>query len=42
MKRYESGIAGEQKAEEYLCSLGMQCLAQRYRGEDGEIKLYTL
>ncbi len=42
MKRYETGIAGEKKAEEYLCGLGMQCLARRYRGEDGEIDLVML
>lgn len=39
MKQYDTGIAGESRAEEYLCGLGMICLSRRYRGEDGEIDL---
>lgn len=39
MKQYDTGIAGESLAEQYLCGLGMTCLARRYRGEDGEIDL---
>lgn len=33
------GLAGESAAERYLESLGMTCLARRYRGGDGEIDL---
>lgn len=39
MKQYERGIAGEQAAEQWLCSQGMTCLDRRYRAQDGEIDL---
>lgn len=39
MSQYETGIAGESAAEKYLCGLGMECIARRYRGADGEIDL---
>ena len=39
MKQYKSGLRGEQQAEGYLCSLGMQVIDRRYRGADGEIDL---
>lgn len=39
MKQYETGLSGEAQAEKFLCSLGMICLARRYRGLDGEIDL---
>lgn len=42
MKQYNSGLNGEQQAEEYLCGLGMQVLERRYRGGDGEIDLIML
>ncbi len=39
MKRYETGLSGEELAEAYLCQKGMTILARRYRAEDGEIDL---
>lgn len=39
MNQYATGLNGEQQAENYLCSLGMLCLARRYRAQDGEIDL---
>lgn len=39
MKQYESGLNGEALAEHYLCQRGMQFVARRYRGADGEIDL---
>ena len=37
--RYESGLQGEQQAEEFLTGRGMTVLARRYRAQDGEIDL---
>lgn len=37
--QYESGLNGEEIAEEYLMQQGMTVLARRYRGNDGEIDL---
>lgn len=42
MKQYAKGVAGEMEAEAYLCSMGMQLLARRFRAEDGEIDLILL
>lgn len=42
MKQYETGLAGERLAEQYLCERGMRCEARRYRAEDGEIDLVML
>lgn len=42
MKQYESGLSGEELAEEYLCRQGMCILERRYRAEDGEIDLILL
>ncbi|MDO5143246.1 MAG: YraN family protein [bacterium] len=39
MKRYQTGLDGEEKAEKALTAKGMRCLARRYRGADGEIDL---
>ena len=39
MKRYESGLTGEELAENYLLRQGMSILGRRYRAEDGEIDL---
>ena len=39
MKQYDKGRSGEEAAERYLVSLGMVCLARRYRGWDGEVDL---
>ncbi len=39
MKQYDSGIRGEQLAEEYLAAHGMTIVERRYRGADGEIDL---
>ncbi len=39
MTRYETGLSGEAQAEKYLVEQGMQTIARRYRGEDGEIDL---
>ena len=42
MKQYDAGIQGEAVAEAYLCQKGMQVVARRYRGGDGEIDLIML
>ena len=42
MKQYDAGLSGEAMAEKYLCEKGMQCLARRFRAEDGEIDLVML
>lgn len=42
MRQYDTGLAGEQRAEAYLCERGMRCVARRYRGGDGEIDLVML
>lgn len=42
MKQYESGLSGEARAERYLNQLGMNVIARRYRGADGEIDLVML
>ena len=42
MRRYETGLSGEQRAERYLCDRGMRCEARRYRGANGEIDLVML
>lgn len=42
MSQYETGISGEAKAEQYLTGLGLQCVARRYRAEDGELDLVML
>lgn len=39
MKQYDSGVRGEQAAEQWLCQQGMTCLDRRYRAADGEIDL---
>lgn len=39
MSHHGVGLAGEKRAEEYLCGLGMILIARRYRGLDGEIDL---
>ena len=39
MKRYESGLNGEEMAEAYLLRQGMTILERRYHGADGEIDL---
>ena len=39
MNQYQSGLNGEALIECYLCSQGMQVIARRYRGQDGEIDL---
>ena len=39
MKQYDSGLNGEEMAEDYLCRQGMVILARRYRAGDGEIDL---
>lgn len=39
MSRYTEGLTGEEKAERYLCSVGMICVERRYRAMDGEIDL---
>lgn len=38
-KQYNTGLSGEQLAENYLCAQGMSVIARRYRGGDGEIDL---
>ena len=40
--QYNTGISGEQFAEEYLTQKGMHTIARRYRGGDGEIDLIML
>ena len=39
MKQYETGLSGEDQAEQYLVAQGMQTICKRYRGSDGEIDL---
>lgn len=39
MKQHDIGLSGEAHAEAYLSSLGMRCIARRYRGQDGEVDL---
>ena len=40
---YQTGLAGELTAEEYLCSkLGMTCIEKRFRAKCGEIDLIML
>ena len=41
-KQYSTGLTGEALAEQHLISLGMTCLARRYRGQDGELDLVML
>lgn len=36
---YETGLAGEETAEQYLAEQGMICLKRRYRNKCGEIDL---
>ena len=36
---YETGLAGEETAEQYLAAKGMACLERRYRNKCGEIDL---
>ncbi len=36
---YETGLRGEETAEEYLTGKGMACLERRYRSRCGEIDL---
>lgn len=40
--QYNTGLNGEQIAEEYLIQQGMTTIARRYRGGDGEIDLIML
>lgn len=42
MKQYDSGIQGEQLAEDWLVQQGLKPIARRYRGQDGEIDLIML
>ena len=37
--QYQTGVSGEQMAEEYLAARGMTCEARRWRGGSGEIDL---
>lgn len=37
--QYNTGLTGEQLAENHLCAQGMTVIARRYRGADGEIDL---
>lgn len=39
MKQYDSGIQGEQLAEDWLVQQGLKLIVRRYRGQDGEIDL---
>ena len=36
---YQTGLMGEEIAEEYLCDKGMRCLEKRHREKCGEIDL---
>ena len=36
---YQTGLKGEEIAEEYLAARGMRCLERRYREKNGEIDL---
>lgn len=38
-KQYDTGLHGENAAEQYLVQQGMTTVTRRYRGEDGEIDL---
>lgn len=38
-KQYKDGLDGEMLAEKHLCQQGMNVIARRYRGGDGEIDL---
>lgn len=38
-KQYDTGLHGENAAEQYLLQQGMTTVTRRYRGEDGEIDL---
>lgn len=42
MSTYDIGLQGESRAEQYLTARGMQCVARRYRAEDGELDLVML
>ena len=37
--QYKTGLDGENQAERYLSARGMQTIAKRFRGADGEIDL---
>lgn len=39
MRQYEAGLTGEALAEAQLMTRGLQLIARRYRGADGEIDL---
>ena len=39
MKSHDTGLRGEDRAEDYLLKMGMKVLARRYRAQDGEIDL---
>lgn len=36
---YQTGVAGEELAEDYLVKAGMRCLERRYREKCGEVDL---
>ena len=36
---YQTGVAGEELAEDYLSEAGMRCLERRYREKCGEVDL---
>jgi len=40
--QYNTGLSGEQIAEDFLVQQGMQTITRRYRGGDGEIDLIML
>ena len=42
MRQYETGLAGELRAEQFLTAKGMRCEARRYRAQDGELDLVML
>ena len=39
MRMYDTGLSGEQQAEEYLLARGYETVCRRWRAEDGEIDL---
>ena len=39
MRVYDTGLSGEQQAEEYLLARGYETVCRRWRAEDGEIDL---
>lgn len=39
MRVYDTGLSGEQQAEEYLQALGYETVCRRWRAGDGEIDL---